>query len=263
MLAACMAAGLFTGVVAGLLGIGGGLVMIPVLNTVFVLQGVDPAHVQHMALGTSLAAIVPTGLLSARAHARRGAVEWPAVRAMAGWIAAGALTSALLARFLPTVTLQCLYLLLCAWVLFTMARPPVSVAAAELPPLRGAAPAAGGIGVLSGLLGIGGGTLTTPFLLRQRRDIRVAVATASALGVPIAIAGALGYVAGGMGIAGRTATAVGFVDLAAVAGLVTGSALSTGLGVNLAHRLPRVWLRLLFALMICAAAGKMVWHMAG
>lgn len=260
ILAAYVAAGLFTGVVAGLLGIGGGLLMIPLLNALFAAQGVAAEQIQHLALGTSLAAIVPTSMLSCRAHAQRGAVEWPAVRRMAPWIISGTLLAGLAARGLSSLVLQGFYVGLCGWVLYTLLRP---TSATELTPrpLGHWRVAGAGIGLLSGLLGIGGGSLSTPYLLQHGRDIRQAVGTAAALGVPIAVAGALAYGLSGIGVPGRSASALGFVDLLAVAGLVAGSALSTAHGVALAHRLPRPVLRRLFALMILLAGIKMVWLM--
>ena len=260
ILAAYVAAGLFTGVVAGLLGIGGGLIMIPVLNALFAAQGVAPEQIQHLALGTSLAAIVPTSVLSCRAHAQRGAVEWQAVKRMTPWIIGGTLLAGALARGLSSVVLQGFYVILCVWVLYTLLRPEQEMDRV-LRPLGHQRLAGSGIGLLSGLLGIGGGSLTTPYLLQHGRDIRHAVGTAAALGVPIAIAGALAYGISGLGVPGRNATALGFVDVLAVAGLVTGSTLSTARGVALAHYLPRPVLRRLFALMILLAAIKMVWLM--
>lgn len=260
ILAAYVAAGLFTGVVAGLLGIGGGLLMIPVLNALFAAQGVAAEQIQHLALGTSLAAIVPTSVLSCRAHATRAAVEWDVVRRMTPSIIVGTLLAGAAARGLSSTALQGFYVGLCVWVLYTLLRP-ARAADATPRPLRHARVAGTGIGLLSGLLGIGGGSLSTPYLLQHGRDIRHAVGTAAALGVPIAVAGALAYGFSGVGVAGRTATALGFVDLLAVAGLVAGSALSTARGVALAHRLPRPLLRRLFALMILLAGIKMVWLM--
>lgn len=260
ILLAYVAAGLFTGVVAGLLGVGGGLIMIPVLNALFAAQGVAPEQIQHLALGTSLAAIVPTSLLSCRAHARRGAVEWDAVRRMTPWIVAGTLLAGVMARGLSSLMLQGFYVVLCVWVLFTLLHPVTQPLSAPRP-LAHLRLAAGAIGMLSGLLGIGGGSLTTPYLLQHGRDIRHAIGTAAALGVPIAIAGALAYACSGVGVPGRSGTALGFVDMLAVAGLVVGSTLSTARGVALAHRLPRPVLRRLFALTILLAGIKMVWLM--
>lgn len=259
MLAAWLAAGLFTGLLAGLLGVGGGLLMIPLLNGLYGWQGV-PAHlIQHLALGTSLAVIVPTGLMSARAHAARGALDAEALRRLAGWVACGALLAACSSRWLSPRLLQGLYVALCVWVLFSLWRPQAAqVSQLALPTLR--APRLAGliIGTLSGWLGIGGGTLSTPYLRSQARSMHVSVATAAGLGVPIALAGAVGYVVAGWQVAGRPPLAVGFVDLQAAAGLLAGSLLAAPLGVALAHRLNSAQLRLAFSLAVVLGGGKML-----
>lgn len=259
VLAAYFAAGLLTGLTAGLLGVGGGLIMIPVLDSLFLAQGVPPSIVQHLALGTSLAAIIPTGFASARGHAARGAVEWGAARAMIPWLGLGALASAIAARGVSSPALQSLYVFLCVWVLYSLFSSKAAHDA-QRRPLDWPRVSALVIGLLSGVLGIGGGSLSTPYLLRHGRDIRIAVGTAAALGVPIAAAGALGYLVTGMQVPGRPSWAVGFIDLQAVFGLVCGSLISTRWGVALAHRWPREVLKKAFALVILLAGVKMTWR---
>lgn len=261
MLLLWLSAGVVAGVLAGLLGLGGGLVMIPLLNALYAWQGLAPAVTQHVALATSLAVIIPTGLQSARAHAARGALDRDTLRRVLPWVALGALLAAVSARWLPGVWLQFLYLLLGVWVLASLSliRP---AAEAVLPEVRRAPLMGSLIGVLSGWLGIGGGTLSTPWLLSQGRSMHMAVGTAAALGVPIAVAGTLGYVLAGWGVPARPPLALGFVDVPAAAALLTGSVLAAPWGAALAHRCPDRLLRRLFMGVVVLGMARMGWQLA-
>ncbi|WP_457674533.1 sulfite exporter TauE/SafE family protein [Thiolapillus sp.] len=242
------ALGAVAGILAGLMGVGGGLVFVPGLLLLFHLQDFDARWLSHLAIGTSLALIVPTALSSLWAHHRRGAVDWPAVlRLTPGLLAGAALGAWLAARFSTEglKTLFALFLFLVAWQMLTGAMPRSRARdhGAGLFLSVGAV-----IGTVSGLVGIGGGTMTVPFLLWQGKPLPKAVATSAACGLPIALAGALGFMITG---AGRTAgAATGFVYWPAV--LLTGisAVLLAPLGARLAHTLPVPLLKRFFALLL-------------
>jgi len=184
--------GLVTGIPAGMFGIGGGLVLVPVLVWLFALMGFDSQYLVQAAIGTSLGAIIPTAMLSARGHYLRGGVHGPSVRRLLPAILVGAALGAGLAIQIDGRVLSRIFgvfeIAIALWLLLSV-RPPKRPEAG-----RAVWFAAGtGIGGISALIGIAGGTLTTPFLLSQGRDIRRAIGSAAALGIPIAIAGSLVY----------------------------------------------------------------------
>lgn len=185
------------GLLAGLLGIGGGLVMVPGLLWLFVLGGVESTALTQLAVGTSLAVIVFTAAVSTAAHHRHRAVQWPVVARLAPGLVLGAVLGAALADRLDSLALRrvfALFELLVALQLLLDLRPSPARALPAGPALAGAG---GLIGLVSALVGIGGGTLTTPFLLWYRLGLRRAIATSAACGLPIALAGAASYGVGG------------------------------------------------------------------
>jgi uncharacterized membrane protein YfcA len=250
--------GALAGLMAGLLGIGGGLVIVPALAMLFVQQGFAADTVMHYAVGTSLATIIPTSISSLLAHQRRGSVHWPVVRSMLPGILLGALASAWLARQISSAGLGLLFgvfVLLVAAQLLLGAKPAPH---RQLPGVVGLGVAGSVIGLLSGLLGIGGGTMTVPFLLWNRVDIRLAVGTAATIGLPIAIAGTLGFVLVGWHVAAQPGYNSGFIFWPAVAGVVLASVPAAPLGARLAHYLPRATLQRLFALLLVIIGVKMI-----
>lgn len=242
--------GLAAGVLAGLLGIGGGLVIVPALAFVLPRIGVDPVLAMHMAVATSLCSILFTGSASVWAHHRRGAVLWPVVMRMAPGIALGALLMTLLADQLSSLMLTRIFGVFALMVAAEMliGRPPKSHR--NLP--GGVAQSFVGllIGAVSSLVGIGGGSLTVPFLSWCNIVIQRAVATASACGLPIALGGTLGYVLMGLDEVGRPDWALGYVYLPALAGIVVASVPAAPLGAALAHRLPRAALKRVFGIFV-------------
>lgn len=253
-----LAVGAAAGVLAGLFGVGGGLVIVPVLVWVFTAQDMDASVVMHLAIGTSLATIALTSLASIRAHHRRGAVVWPWVVRLLPGIVLGALAGAWLADQLHTGTLKRFFgafeLLVAAQLLFVSRYE----AHFELPGRAGMGVAGAVIGVVSALIGIGGGTLTVPFLVWCRAAVIQAVATAAACGFPIAVAGALGFVAAGWREPGLPPLASGYLYWPAWAGIVLASTSAAGFGAWLAHRLPAQQLRRLFALLLAALGLNML-----
>jgi len=250
--------GAIAGLAAGLLGIGGGLIIVPALALLFTGQDFAAANLMHYAVGTSLATIVPTSIASLLAHHRRGSVYWAAVRGLTPGILAGALAGAWLAQQVSSTWLGVLFgvfEVLVALQLLAGTRPAAHRA---LPGAAGMRVAGGVIGALSALLGIGGGTLTVPFLLWHRVDIRLAVGTAAACGLPIAVAGAAGFAVAGLSVAAPSGFSSGFIYWPAVAGVTLASILFAPAGARLAHYLPRLALQRVFALVLALVGLKMI-----
>jgi len=251
--------GLVTGIPAGMFGIGGGLVLVPVLVWLFALMGFDSQYLVQAAIGTSLGAIIPTAMLSARGHYLRGGVHGPSVRRLLPAILVGAALGAGLAIQIDGRVLSRIFgvfeIAIALWLLLSV-RPPKRPEAG-----RAVWFAAGtGIGGISALIGIAGGTLTTPFLLSQGRDIRRAIGSAAALGIPIAIAGSLVYALPAL-LDPRLDTpewSVGHLYLPAIAGIALGAAVSVRAGVWLTHHLPVLMLRRAFAIVLMVAGVYML-----
>jgi len=259
LFAAYIALGLVVGFVAGLLGVGGGLIIVPVLIALFHTYALGAGVEPQLALGTSLASILFTSLSSMRAHHRHGAVEWPLVRRIAPGIILGTLLGALLAaRMSPQVLKICftLFLFYAATQMWLDFKPAPH---RDLPGRVGTTIAGGIIGAVSSWVGIGGGTLSVPFMLWHNLSLHRAIATSSAIGLPIAVAGAVGYVYGGWQLARLPEYSLGFVYLPALAGIVLGSILTAPLGARTAHRLPVRPLKKIFALLLYALAIRMAW----
>jgi len=239
--------GIAAGLLAGLFGVGGGLIMVPALAFVLPLQGVGPDVVMQVAIGTSLAVISATSVSSMLAHHRRGGVRWDLLRGLAPGLAAGAAAGAFVAHALPGTVLQRIVgagAILVAGQMFLDAKP---ASHRGVPGPAGLCGAGGAVGALSALIGIGGGALTVPFLTWRGVPIRQAVGTSAACGVPIAWAGAAGFVMAGWHVAGRPGFSLGYVSLTAFAGIAVASVLAAPLGARLAHRLPPRALKRAFA----------------
>jgi len=242
--------GAAAGVLAGLFGVGGGLIMVPALALVLPHQGVGPAVVMQVAIGTSLAVISATSVSSMLSHHRHGGVLWPAFRLIAPGLALGAVAGALTAHLLPGAVLERIVgvgAVLVSIQMFLDLQPRTT---RTLPGAAGLFGAGTVIGALSSLIGIGGGSLTVPFLSWRGVSMRQAVGTAAACGVPIAWAGAAGFMVAGAHVAGRPEFSVGYVSLGAFAGLAVVSVLTAPLGARLAHHLPPRALKRAFAALL-------------
>jgi uncharacterized protein len=253
-----LAIGVAVGFFAGLLGIGGGAVMVPMLVLAFRAQGFATEHVLHIALATSLATIVLTSLSSVRAHHAHGAVDWKIARAMSPGILAGSFGAGLLAGLIPTRPLAILFTTLVFYAatqfLFDL-RPK---ATRKLPGGAGLFAAGALIGALSSLVAAGGAFLSIPFLAWCEVPLRRAIGTAAANGFPIALAGTAGYVLQGVRAEGLPPASLGYVYLPAFALLAVMSIVIAPYGARLAHRLPLKQLRLVFALVLYALALRML-----
>lgn len=256
-LAAYGALGLVVGFVAGLLGVGGGLLIVPILILLLQAQGLGAGIEPQLALGTSLASILFTSLSSVRAHHRHGAVEWPLVQRIAPGIIAGALVGALLAALVSAWVLKLFFVAFLFYAATQMWLDFKPAPHRALPGRAGTTAAGGVIGAVSSWVGIGGGTLSVPFMLWHNVSLHRAIATSAAIGFPIAVAGAAGYVAGGWRASDVPAGSLGFVYLPALAGIAVGSVLTAPLGARTAHRLPVRPLKKGFALLLFGLALRM------
>lgn len=259
VLAGYFVLGLATGFVAGLLGVGGGLIIVPVLITQLHAAGLGAGAEAQIALGTSLAVIVFTSLSSVRAHHQHGAVEWPLVRRIAAGALFGTLVGALLAARVPSQVLKVFFVVFLAYAALQMWLDFKPAAHRSAPGRLRSGLAGGVIGAVSSWVGIGGGTLSVPFMVWHNVPLHRAIATSAAIGFPIALAGAVGYAIGGWSRPGLPAGSLGFVYLPALLGIVLGSVLTAPLGARTTHRLPVRRLKRVFALLLAVLALRMIW----
>jgi hypothetical protein len=240
-----LATGVAAGFAAGLFGIGGGIIGVPALLYLLPRAGVPPEHLMHVALGSSLAAILFTSGSSAWNHHRRGAVDVGLLGALAPGLLAGALAGGLAARGIDGLTLRAVFgafvLGVAVWLAF--GREPTPRPAS----VRATFAIALAIGALAALVGVGGGIMVVPWLLLRGATAHVAVGTSAAATLPVALAGAAGYALGGLGVSHLPAYSTGFVHWPAVAGMALGAWFAARWGVALAHRLPARRLRRAFA----------------
>ena len=255
---AYLAIGLGVGFFAGLLGIGGGAVMVPIFVMVFSAQGLPADHVMHIALGTAMATIMFTSISSMRAHHAHDAVDWNIARAIAPGILVGAFLAALAAGLISRRPLGLMFTGLVFYaatqILFDL-RPRES---RELPGTGGLFAAGAVIGGVSSLLAAGGAFLCIPFLAWCSVPLRRAIGTAAAVGLPIAMAGTAGYVVQGLRSDGLPSFSLGYVYLPALVLVVATSMLAAPVGARIAHRLPVKRLRVIFALLLYALAIRML-----
>jgi uncharacterized membrane protein YfcA len=255
---AYLAIGVAAGFLAGLLGVGGGMVMVPMLVFVFKAKGFPAEHMMHLALATALATIAFTSVSSVRAHHRHGGVDWAVARAMSPGIVAGSLAAALAAGLVPTRPLAVFFT---GFMFYAAAQMLVEFkpkASRELPGPAGLFAAGAAIGAISSLLAAGGAFLSIPFQLWCNVPLRRAIGTAAANGFPIALAGTVGYVVQGLRANGLPEWSFGYVYLPALALIVAASMPLAPLGARLAHRLPVKRLRVAFALMLFALGLRML-----
>ncbi|MCP4127461.1 MAG: sulfite exporter TauE/SafE family protein [Gammaproteobacteria bacterium] len=250
--------GAVAGLTAGLFGVGGGLVIVPTLLWVFQGHGFDQSIMMHLAIGTSLATIIVTSLSSMHAHNKRKAVHWGLFLMLTPGIILGAWLGAVVADQLSTVWLQRVF------AVFTMSVALHLVLELEFGsrrtiPGRAVMTLAGiVIGMISSIVGIGGGSMTVPFLHWNGVTIRNAVATSSACGLPIALAGTIGFVVAGLGEQGLPAGSSGYVYWSGMPWIVLTTIIFAPLGAGLAHSLPTRTLKRLFALLLFMVGIKLM-----
>lgn len=262
-LAAAMAAtGLVSGTLAGLLGVGGGIVIVPVLFNVLPLFGIPEAVQMKLAVGTSLATIIPTSIQSARKHFAKGTMDVALLRSLAPSIAAGVLLGTVLAIWLKGDALTLVFAVVAVAVAFNMATTGADWRIRESFPTGAPRHGIGGfIGTVSAMMGIGGGTVGVPILAAFGAPMRAAVATASAFGIIIAVPATIGFVWAGWGNTLLPPFSVGYVNLIGFALIVPTSMLAAPWGVKLAHSIPPLLLKRLFAAFLAVTSARMIWSL--
>jgi len=246
------------GFVAGLFGVGGGLLIVPLLLMLFIAQQFPPDHLMHLALGTAMASIAFTSLSSLRAHHGHGAVRWEVVRWMAPGLVLGTFGGSQLAGLAPTRPLAMVFTaiayLAALQILFAIQPRP-----SHKPPGHALLVSVGGlIGAVSSLIAAGGGFLSIPFMLWRNIPIHQAVGTSAALGFPLALAGTFGYVIAGWGEPGLPPRSFGYVYLPALIGIVAATMLTAPIGARVAHNLPVKKLKRAFGIFLALLATKML-----
>lgn len=253
--------GVLAGLSAGLFGVGGGIIVVPFLAWQFPLLGVPDRLVMLMAVATSLATIVVTSVSSIVAHDRLDAIRWDVVQRLVPGILGGALAGAVIAERLPVPVFKTLFGL---FLVLVAVRMSVSGAAPAATERRVSTPefiAAGGlIGLASSILGIGGGTLSVPYLVKRGVAIRNAVATSSACGLPIAVAGTVTYLALGWDQPDSPPLTAGYISIPAFLGITLASVPFAPVGARLAHTLPTLLLKRAFALVLAVVGFRMCWQ---
>ena len=255
-----MVTGVVSGIAAGLLGIGGGAIIVPVLATALSFMGYDSDVVQHVAVGTSLAIIIPTGLVSARSHYKRGALDLATLRLWVPFIVAGTFIGGLMAGVFSGNVLRVVFavmaFLIAANIIFGFQTRLMGH-------LKGSAVthriSASVVGYISALMGIGGGSLSVPTLVAFGATMHAAVGTSAAIGVAIAVSGTLGFVISGWGAAGLPPLSLGYVNLVALLLVAVLTSVFAPVGAGLAHRLDQKALKYVFAGFLIVVGLNMLW----
>jgi uncharacterized membrane protein YfcA len=252
------AVGAVAGTLAGLLGIGGGLVIVPMLVFVFNSQEIPPGLTMHLALGTSLSSIIFTSISSFMAHHRRRAVRWDIFRRIVIGILIGTFLGSCFASALSSNILKAFFVVFLYFVSVQLLANRKPKASRELPGRTGMFIAGNAIGFVSSLVGIGGGSLSVPFMVWCNIVVHHAIGTASAIGLPIAVAGAAGYIFNGWGVPDLPDYSIGYVYLPALFGIAAISVLTAPFGARLAHSLPVDKLKRIFGVLLIVVGTRML-----
>ncbi|WP_032863844.1 sulfite exporter TauE/SafE family protein [Acinetobacter vivianii] len=241
--------GAIAGFAAGLFGVGGGLIIVPILYIVFTQMNYDPNVIMHIAVGTSLATIIVTSISSVTAHHKKGAVLWRVFRNLAPGLVIGSFLGAGIADLMSGQHLQLVIGVFAVWMAYKMFKGANSVVDPNrhLPSAPLQLAAGGGIGVASAIFGIGGGSLTVPYLNRHGVVMQKAVATSAACGLPIAVAGALGFMWFGAKEQIEVPNTIGYVHVYAFLGISVMSFITAKFGAKVAHLLSPAMLKKCFA----------------
>ncbi len=253
-------AGAFAGTCAGLFGVGGGMIIVPALIWIFSAYGFEPNIIAHLSVGTSLATIIVTSISSLTAHNKRAGVNWQVWKNMAGGLVIGSLCGAYVAEHINGQILQTMIgvcaLLVALKMLFFPNKEHLDK---PLPPTGIQFTAGSSIGLASAIFGIGGGSLTVPFLSYSGLPMKQAVGTSSACGLPIALAGALGFAWFGQGVENLPKGTFGFVHIEGFLCIAIASFIMAKVGAKLAHVLPAQTLKRAFGVLLMFAGAKMLW----
>jgi uncharacterized membrane protein YfcA len=258
VLALC-AMGIFGGFAAGLLGVGGGMILVPFMTMIFTSLDFPPQLIVHMAIATCLATILFTSISSVRAHHMQGAVLWPVVWKLTPGILVGSWIGPWIGKQMSTMVMALFFGLFVAIAATQMLIDTKPASHRQLPGTAGMFAAGGVIGVLAGLVGAGGGFVSIPFMTWCNVRIHNAVATSAALGFPIALAGTLSNMVWGWGEPALPPYSLGFIYLPALVVIATASVIMAPLGARTAHRWPVARLRRVFAVILYALAMYMLW----
>lgn len=253
-----MCLGALVGFLAGLLGIGGGILIVPILSIIFSLQGLPPEHTHMMALGTSMASIIFTALSSFLSHHKHGAVRWDVWKFIAPGIVITSFFGPAIASMIPTLYLKIFFVSFIFYVAIQMISNIKPKPSRKLPGKPALVGVGMGIGAVSSLVAIGGGTLTVPFLVWCNVRMQHAIGTSAAVGFCIALAGSFGYIISGLNVTGLPQYSFGFVYLPAFIGLVSMSVLTAPVGAKLTHTLPVSKLKKIFAFLLLALGTHML-----
>jgi uncharacterized membrane protein YfcA len=257
-----LATGVVGGILAGLLGVGGGIVIVPVFELALTLLGVDPSVRMHVAVATSLATIVPTSISSSKAHHGRGAVDIDLTRRWAPAVFIGALIGTYLAAQVSGMVLSLIFGIVALVVAIKMMLPLEGVTVASAVPKRWSAlglPA--GIGAISSMMGIGGGTLSVPILTLLNFPVHRAVGTSALFGLVISLPASVGYIATGWNVEGLPVGNLGYVSVIGFAVISPVSIWAAPLGARLAHALSQRQLSALFGLFLLLVGGRMLYRL--
>lgn len=247
------------GYLAGLLGIGGGMLMVPFMTWLLSARGMPPEHVVKMAIATSLATICFTSIASVRAHHQRGAVLWPVAKLLAPGIVLGSLLGAQIAKALPSQALAILFAVFVSFSALQMLIDKKPKPSRQLPGSAGMLAAGGVIGLFASLVGAGGAFVSVPFMSWCNVKIHNAVATSAALGFPVAAAGTLGYVIAGWSLHDMPGGTLGFIYLPALVTISIASVVTAPFGARTAHAMDVRRLKRVFACLLFGLAAYMVW----
>jgi len=254
-----LSVGLIAGVLAGLLGVGGGLVIVPMLVYCFTKQGMPNDLIMHLSLGTSMASIAFTSVSSFMSHHKHGAVEWTIVKRIVPGILIGTFFGSYIAAMLSTGFLKGFFCVFLYYVATQMVLDKKPKPSRNFPGNAGMFGVGSTIGAISSLVGIGGGSLSVPFMLWCNLAAHKAIGTSAAIGFPIAIAGSIGYIVNGLKASALPEYSAGYVYLPALVFIVCASVVTAPLGARLAHALPVSKLKRIFAILLYIVAIKMTW----
>ncbi len=251
--------GSVVGFLAGLFGVGGGSMSVPLFVMMFTAQNFPKEHLVHVALGTSLTTIIFTSLSSLRTHHQHGAVNWTIVKHMAPGLLIGTFLGSQVVSLMPTRILTIVFVVFIYYLSFTMFRKIKTQSTRDLPGPLGTAAVGTGIGVVSSMVAAGGGFLSIPFMTWCNVKMHKAIGTSSALGFPIAIAGGIGYMVAGWNAQSLPPHTIGYVYWPLLLCFVFSSMIMAPIGARLSHQTDVTTLRKWFAVLLLGLATKMMW----
>jgi len=263
LIAAFLALGAVVGFLAGLLGIGGGMTMVPLLTLVFTREGFATEHVVHMAIATATATILFTSISSTREHQKHRAILWSVVAGLAPGVVVGSLVGPQIVGAMSTASLSLffgIFVVAAATNIWLDRQPKPS---GQLPGRGGLLAVGAGIGLIASMVGAGGAFMTVPFMAACNVPMRSCVATSAALGLPVAAAATVGFIIAGIGQTGLPPHTIGYVHLPALFVIVAASVIAAPFGARAAHRWPVKTLKRGFAIVLYTLAGYMLWRAWG